>query len=117
MSRIEHHKGKLIPVEIYENEDIDSIKVRLLKEHGYFLKSVLDDTYSIKSLFDDTLSTMYYVHNGIIYQIHDTELLDEEIIEASKNEDGSISYHLMWYNGGAGFDECLDESMDKLKID
>lgn len=114
MSRQEHHTGKLIPFENIDNEDIDSIKVRLLKKHGYYIKSIVDDSYSIKSLFDDTLSKLYYVHNGIVYEIHDTEL-DDEIIEANKQIDGSISYHLMWHNGGASFDECLDEAMDKLK--
>jgi hypothetical protein len=42
---------------------------------------------------------------------HDPE---EDIIKAINNTDGTIEYELRYYNGGAGFSECLDAALDKL---
>ena len=29
-------------------------------------------------------------------------------------KDGTIEYELRYYNGGAGFGECMEEAFDKL---
>lgn len=39
---------------------------------------------------------------------------DDEIIKASENPDGTISFQLKFYNGGASMNECLEEAIDKL---
>ena len=38
----------------------------------------------------------------------------DEVIEAVKKED-CIEYRLVFHNGGASFDGCLQEALDKLK--
>lgn len=39
---------------------------------------------------------------------------EDELIEATSNEDGTIDFRLVYYNGGAGFHECLQEAFDNL---
>lgn len=60
----------------------------------------------------------YYPKTESLYKIasqHYVEL-DEEIIEAKTTEDpDEFEYELRYYNGGAGFTECLEEALEKLK--
>lgn len=110
MSETRQCKGKLTPIPFKEGEDLWDLKYRLLQEHN----CTTPEFKNVRDRFDDMLSDQYFVRDGIIYKIHNVSMGDE-ICEAIENEDGSISYHLMWDSGGSCFDEMLDSAIDNLK--
>lgn len=81
------------------------------------------DIKKIPSYYDDYLDYLcdyyddFYYHEKTetLYQITKHKYdLDDDIIKATINEYGTIDYELRYYNGGAGFGECLTEAFDKL---
>jgi len=110
MSEMEACKGKLKPMMLrgvtmeeraedackqleYAREDYHSSWLEVLRDEGY--KKV-------------------YIRDDIIYKVHNTDLDAYGFSEASKNDDASIDYIQLWHNGGAGFDEVLDEAINRI---
>jgi len=115
MSRTEHHIGKLIEVKPQENESSDDHMIRLLKEVGILERATYYKT--IKEWFEDESYKKYVVHKEKIYKMVDDKDLaetDDDIALASLNEDGSISYQLKWYNGGASMNEMFEEALKSI---
>ena len=111
MSETVHYKGKAVKVNCEDNEEY-SLKILELKSTARldFYDSALEQIiqeYSTDFFYDSTNEILY----SIEYESHD---LEEEIIKAEIQKDGSIDFELRFYNGGAGFEECLQEAMDKL---
>ena len=113
MSEMEHHIGKLKKVEPLENETTIQLMNRILFEHGKIeMPSYCSD---IKDWFSDEFREKYFLHNDIVYKVSDKEFEDDsDIIQAELESDGTIKYQLRYYNGGACFDECLEEALNKL---
>ena len=36
-----------------------------------------------------------------------------DIFESNKNDDGTINFHVMYYNSGCSFDEAIDEAIEE----
>lgn len=58
----------------------------------------------------------YIMIGGMAYKIEDIQYGDAEKCDATINADGSITYDTYFYNGGCGFEECLNEAVDKAKM-
>ena len=58
----------------------------------------------------------FYPRNQTLYKITRDDIdLDDEIIKAEFDSTcEGINYELRYYNGGAGFEECLEEAFDKI---
>ena len=116
MSDTVRYKGKLIKENRLANET--------LEEH---CKRVLGNQELHKSCdsYEEMLREKYYV----VKELGDFIILGEDIfkVEAQKqnacydffegtlNEDGSIDFHVMYYNGGCCLDEALEEVYKSLK--
>lgn len=115
MSETVHYKGTAKPVKLLPNQTQEEFAETYLLMAG---KTKLQDYYKswVEYLADEFYDDFFY-HAGTktLYKItkvgHD---LDEEIIRAEKLPNGTIEYELRYYNGGAGFSECLEEAMDKI---
>ncbi len=114
MSQTEHHIGKLTEVSKQENETTEQLMLRILLENNKEteLPSWYEDT---KEWFNGELSEIYYYHNNKVYKIEDREFEDDsDIIEANLKPDNTIEYQIKFYNGGASFNECLEEALINL---
>ncbi len=110
MSDTEHNKGTLTPVEMIGG--IESAAKRILQKEGW---DADEDTY-MEAL--ENYGYRKYVHlNGVIYKVDNKSVdVDMDIFNATKNDDGTISYETKFYNGGCSFDEALEEAMKNSNI-
>lgn len=115
MSHTEHHIGKLKKVLPLPGLTVEQQMLQLLADHGHTeMPSYYKD---VREWFSNEISERkYFYYKGDVYSLDDEDMEDQDIIKASRNDDGSISYHLMFYNGGASFGECLEEALDKLPV-
>jgi len=116
MSETVHYRGVATKVIIPEGKTLVQVAEDILKER--------DPQYKIPPYTDGPLEALcdeyyneyfFYPGNQSLYNITKGSIdLDEDIMEAKELEDGTIVYELKYYNGGAGFEECLEEAMDKM---
>jgi len=112
MSETVHLRGKAI--KIATGEDCEGVASSILKERNKEISSYYDT--ALECLYD-TFDEEYFYHSTseTLFHITTEEVdTDDEIIRANYNSSGDIEYELRYYNGGAGFSECLEEAMDKL---
>lgn len=115
MSETVHYKGKIQ----FNTEGLNNCIERareILKKRGEELKDYYNN--EVEQLCDDYYKEYFYhSKTETLYKIlsqedHD---LDEEIIKVTKTTDPWVlEYELRYYNGGAGFAECLEEALNKL---
>ena len=101
MSETVHYKGVAIKIEQPNDKTLLDVAKGILKERNYDIPDYYDN--AIECLTQDLYK--------ITKEHHD---LDEEIIKADLMDDGTIVYELRYYNGGAGFEECMEEAFNKL---
>jgi hypothetical protein len=55
----------------------------------------------------------YALVHGVIYEVKDTHLEEDNCFLADTQPDGSVNYTVFFYNGGCGFEEALEEAIDQ----
>lgn len=113
MSETVHYKGIATKIE-REGKTAIQIAEEILSEKGKEMKDYYDD---IIECLTDNFYQEYFYHKKTdsLYHIKNSEHdLDDEIIVANKVSDNIIEYELRYYNGGAGFEECLEEAFNKI---
>jgi len=115
MSDYESHKGTLHPTEYTKREIVEEFI------NNYQDTEYISD-YKDKELTDDIIADIWWeIDNyievqGKIYRVQDTQFdPDSDIFEMEENEDGTLDYHLRYYNGGCGFQEAMETAARKLK--
>ena len=111
MSTTEAHKGKLMPM-ILRGVSLEE-RCRAACSVLGFVKNKYHSSYE-ECLRDEGYRKVY-IRNQIIYEVQDTELDPSGFSEAETNEDGSIDYMILYYNGGASFDEVIDEAISNIE--
>ena len=111
MSETVHYKGKAVKIDCENIEEyalkvLETKSVERLDYYDTSLEQITGEYYN-DFFYDDEKEILY----SITYESHD---LEEEIIKAEIQPDGSIDFELRYYNGGAGFSECLQEAFNKL---
>lgn len=114
MSETVHYVGKLQIVEKLENETLEEICKRILNKHNYFdLKSYFD---SWQEMLYDELYEKYVVVNDNVFEV--LTKIDKgneyDIFNIEVNNDKTYNYEVMYYNGGCGFNEAIEEAFNKL---
>lgn len=58
----------------------------------------------------------YFVHKKVLYKMleHSGELEPDYVDITKENEDGTIDFTYVFYNGGTCFTEMLGEGLEKL---
>ena len=115
MSEMEHWIGRAVEIGPNENETLEQACDRILiKEGGE--KSKYDDTF--QEALEDHSYKKIVIANDKIYDVSDKRDYEtEDVVEAHLNPDGTIRFQLRFYNGGAGFQEVFEESLNKMKAD
>jgi len=104
MSDYEHHRGTLYPV----REDLTPT------EFAEFLFDDLPKNYTTKlELLLE--AEEYYCTKDQVYQVRDTKHTDSDWYTAKLCDDGVIEYDVVFYNGGCGFFEALDDAISEAK--
>lgn len=110
MSEYEHWKGKLKPI-------VDKTAEQICKEY-YNIEELNKDWWSD---WEDALSDLGYkdgfaIIDGVIYE---TDLREQQDVDdfclGELNEDGTISVHVRFYNGGCSFNEALGYALEDAK--
>lgn len=115
MSETVHYTGKIKLVEKLENESLEDICQRILKENGFIELS--DYCSSWQEMLYDQLYREYVIDNknNNVYKVLSKVERDEyEMFEIKDNNDGTYDYQVMYYNGGMGFDEAIEESFKNM---
>ena len=113
MSETVWYKGKLTEIKPTQTRTTEFTARKILVEDRGLEKATYHETY-LEALCDE-LYEEYYTYKGKLYKLtKESYEYDDDIIRASNNVDGTIEYELKYYNGGAGFGECMDEALDKL---
>jgi len=112
MSEIVHYKGTAEKICIGLTESEEKAKEILSSR-----SKEVDDYYdsALECLSQEFYKEFFFhLKTKTLYQLENSgHEPDEEIIKAEAKGD-AIEYELRYYNGGAGFEECLDEAFDKL---
>ena len=112
MSRTEAHIGKIRKVDVLEDETFEQICLRLWLAEGE-----KEELYDKGELFDE-YSEKYMRLNGEVWEVIEDKEFDPEdsYCELTFNEDGSVSYSSVFYNGGACLAEMIEWELKRLKI-
>jgi len=120
MSEVVHFRGKLQEVIAKDNESMQDVAKRILDEalvekkdyHEDYIECLLDTSYkNVKGYYSE-----YVLINERLYKVIDCESIDpdDDIIKAEVNPDKTISFEVKYYNGGCGFDEAVEEAVNKI---
>ena len=114
MSETVHYRGIATQIAPFDDKTALDVAKEILENKGVYIAECYDN--AIDCLTEKFYNEYFFHHKTQkLYNITKTEHdLDDDIIKASLNEDGTIEYELRYYNGGAGFDECMEEAFDKL---
>lgn len=117
MSETVHYTGKVKLVEKLNNETLEEQCERILREHNF---TELEKYYdSWEEMFYEELYGKYVIHDEdeSIYKIIEKNYEDTEydIFNAHENKDGTISYEVMYYNGGCSLSEAIVEALDNME--
>lgn len=109
MSQQETRIGKIKLIDKLENETLEDQCKRILG-----MKQLANYYDSYEEALRDC-DDKYIIHNNNVYEvIEDIKNYGEDIYCAIDNGDGTISYALSYYNGGCGFAEAIEESLDNM---
>ena len=130
MSSTELHTGTLIPVKTINShqEFMDFVHENELTA---WLNSNIEEYFeerSVNDVADNSLAIVlrksdgfrvpyeYVFYKNVIYRVDNYSFSDDDfyINRFIKNSDGSISFVSMFYNGGTGFEEELQDGLDAL---
>ncbi len=101
MSEMEYHAG--IAKEVFPIGKTYVDKIQWLKNRGHIFDYEEED--------DTSSDTLIVLFSNRFFEIDDMDIEDECI--AIRQDNGSFRYTLAWYNGGAGFEEVLEEAIKK----
>ena len=111
MSKTEAHTGKLVPIEVFGLTE--EIRAESICTQFGFEKSEYHDSW-IECLEDEGYRKVLR-HNGIMYKVNNVEHDPDSFSTCNINSDGTIDYMMIYYNGGASFDEALEHAIDSNK--
>jgi hypothetical protein len=110
LSETVHYKGVLKKVERYEGETLEEQCKRLMGNKelpSYF------DSYE-EYLVDENYKKIT-IQNGVVYRVEKEDVdPDSDIFKANINDKGEIEFEVRYYNGGCGFDEAIEEAVNRI---
>ena len=116
MSETVHYRGIATKIDQPNDKTLIDVAKDILKERNKEIADYYDN--AIECLCDSYYREFFYhSKTQVLYKLDNNEYEpDEDIIRAEPKENGTIEYELRYYNGGAGFDECIEEAFDKLDV-
>lgn len=111
MSSTEFHSGKAKKIQ-FEDGLSTKEKVAVMQTLGFefdYLDEDMDDISGPKFVWIRSTDSFYELQEH--FEARDE---DQDLCQATPNEDGSFDFILQFYNGGAGFDEVFEEAVETL---
>jgi len=111
MSKKVHYKGVLKPIKKLEGETLEDQCRRL---------SNITELPSYYESYEEYLryesDRKMIIHKGVVYQA-EVEIVDQDgdIFRAHINNNNEIEYEVRYYNGGCGFNEAIEEAINRIK--
>lgn len=123
MSYTELHTGKLKVLQ--KDLSIEDFKTWLATKEGFEVEDFefcLEEEYDYFEVRDkskrykEPMYVKYFYNKGILYEMieHSGEQEADFLHLTTKNEDDTISFTYLFYNGGTCFSEMLEEGLDKI---
>lgn len=115
MSDMVHYKGKIRKVDKLPGESLEDVCERVARQHGFTSLSrwcdsweelVLDEAYEECAVVDDEL---FLVENK------KRVFNEQDVFHASKNQDGSLDFEVLYYNGGTSFNEAIERALHNME--
>lgn len=111
MSETVHYKGTLRPLPKLIGETLEEQCKRLMMDKE--IPSYYED-------YKEFLTSEHYekmiILEDTVYQVEKTDIDPfDDIFNAHLEENGDIKFELKYYNGGCGFDEAIEEALEKIK--
>lgn len=110
MSETVGYIGKMVELEKLENETLEEQCRRILKFEP------------LKDWEEDYICKLRYTQNYIIHKdrvfevIKKTEIdINDNRFRGIKNQDGTIDFDVMYYSGGCGISEALENVLDGIE--
>jgi hypothetical protein len=91
---------------------IEETALQLCKENNYLLE---DYDSTLECLQEEGWEKYIFINNEIYEFIEIKNTYDVDIFQATKNEDGTISYVTSFYNGGMGLEDAIKECLKRIK--
>lgn len=115
MSEYERYVGKLKPIKTKPNETLEQLCRRVLMER-YFIYEV-DDCYdTCEEYLLDFYYGSYVVFDGVLYEIEDDRCrANMNRFNATKNEDGTIDFDIMYHDCVVSYNEALEMALENIK--
>lgn len=111
MSETRRFKGKLKLINRY-NKTLEELCEELTPKYA---KEDFKYWNSYTQFIEEEMYDTYIIHKGEVYKIEKEEVdVDFEICEGHKNNDNTIDFHVMFYDGGTCLSEMLEEVLDKV---
>lgn len=110
MSNVELHTGILRKVDIGNLTPEEWCKKWLESNKQQVLQYETPE-----KAFDRVTDYTYLITDSSIYEINDINHGDDYAYYMNKNEDGTYSYVMQFYNGGACLDEVLRDAIKKFE--
>ena len=108
MSETVAYKGKLTPIYRDDETTLEELCESVCETNMIDLPSYYD---SYVEYFQDE-EAGYVIIKDTLYQIQKESFDYENLYQSTKNEDGTISFLVAFYNGGCGLTEALEQALD-----
>jgi len=103
MSDNEVHIGKLVPM-VLSGVTLEQ-RCKSACKHFKFKKKGAD---SWEDRLREDGYRKVFIRDRVIYEVNDEQLDPSGFSRVTENKDGTVDYTIMYYNGGASFDEALE---------
>lgn len=114
MSEMEYHVGKLKKLDYLDGKDKNEQMKEICRRERVFIEPELKEDLDERGAWDDIfyeedLCEKYVICNGTVYEIIEHEEMSELGSRIEYNDNDTIKFYLSFYNGGGGFNDCLED--------
>jgi biotin carboxylase len=118
MSETQRKKATLVKV-LDSNHNPVNIQAWLEKEYGVQIFEVVTQgaAFDVLEVYfeEEDWDFEYYLFEDELYEVETSEVIDTYgHVEAILDRRGGIQIDATWYDGGAGFSECVNDALSKL---
>lgn len=112
MSKMVHKIGKLKPIKEFQGMEIEEQCRLILLKQGYSQLYSFYDSW--QEMFYEELYNEFTIVNNLIYEIIENEDGGMHFYNAHLNDDETIDYNVMYYNGGCSLSNAIETATKNL---
>lgn len=111
MSEIEHHRGKLIPLNKYVSQFIsDRLILEDIEAYGNGVNGYFENHFDGYNGNEHLL-----ILNNLVYKVENINSDFGNLLLASKDKDGSYNYSVIFHNGSFVLEEAIVDAVNMLE--